>query len=137
MVQYNAVKESERVLIHISDNVPSSMQQAKQFPKENFPIHLNLLFAKRYAYLVDELKAALDGLPKDSFRFRKKVNPYAGVSVNIYFKEVDAMRPLLPWLKEKELYRDVAIGKDEKLLPYQILDKARAVIQQKEQAISA
>ena len=74
------------------------------------------------------MKEILSHQPRDSYRFRKKTNPYAGVGVHLYFKDADSLRPLIPWLKSKALYQDRGLEGDELLLPFQVMDKAKAAI---------
>ncbi len=104
--------------------------QPQAFDKEKFPLHLHLIFAKKYHYLADEMKSQLKQQPKDSYRFRKKTNPYAGVGVHLYFKDADALRPLIPWLKSKALYQDKGLEGDKLLLPFQVMDEAKAAIEE-------
>lgn len=117
-------------MIDISSNQPLSEDQPQQFPKEAFPIHIHLIFAKRYSYLVNEMKEILKELPKETHRFRKKTNPYAGVGVHLYLKDADSLRPLIPWLKQKALYQDKGLDGDERLFPHQIMDKAKVAIEE-------
>ncbi|MEM6359631.1 MAG: hypothetical protein AAF731_06045 [Bacteroidota bacterium] len=74
------------------------------------------------------MKEILSQQPRDSYRFRKKTNPYAGVGVHLYFKDADSLRPLIPWLKQKAVYQDKGLEGNELLLPFQVMDKAKAAI---------
>ena len=123
-------KGEERINIHVSANKPYSESQHRNFDPDKFPLHVSLYYLKHYDYLAEDLKATLKDVPKQDYRFRKKINPYVGHSVNLYFKDIDSMRPLIPWLKGKELVQAPLLGEDEKLLPYQIMDKAKQVIQE-------
>ena len=76
------------------------------------------------------MKEILSHQPRDSYRFRKKANPYAGVGVHLYFKDADSLRPLVPWLKSKALYQDKGLEGEELLLPFQVMDKAKTAIGQ-------
>jgi len=89
---------------------------------------LQLLFAKANGHIAAEVKNLTRGLPKDKFRYQKKESKYAGISINIYFKDADTMRPVVQGLKNKGLYADKAIGKDELVYPYQLLSMAKEIL---------
>ncbi|MFK7979282.1 MAG: hypothetical protein AB8G86_04835 [Saprospiraceae bacterium] len=115
-------------MAHVSSNQPYSKYQAEKYPPNTFPIHLHLIFSKSNSHIAEEVKKLTSELPKDNFRYQKKVNKYAGISINIYFKDADTMRPVLQGLKNKDLYADRAIGKDEVVYPYQLLSKAKEIL---------
>ncbi len=121
-------EQEERILVHVSRNQPYSNYQAEKYPPSDFPIHLHLLFAKANGHIAEEVKALTKELPKDNFRYQKKESKYAGISIHIYFKDADTMRPIVQGLKDKGLYADKAIGKDEVVLPYQLLSMAKDVL---------
>ena len=89
---------------------------------------MSLLFAKKHSHIADEVKTFTKELSKDTFRYQKKVNKYAGISINVYFKDVDTMRPFVQGLKDKDLYRGTISGQDERILPYQLLSMARDIL---------
>lgn len=115
-------------MVHVSSNQPYSRHQAEKYPPSDFPIHLHLLFAKSNGSVAEEVKALTKELPRDNFRYQKKVNKYAGISINIYFKDADTMRPVVQGLKNKGLYTDRAMGKDEPVFPYQLLSIAKDIL---------
>lgn len=117
----------ERIAVGLLPYTPSSEREAKSIPQTKFPLHLSLLFAKSYHHLVDEIKAITKTIPKEQLRERKQVNLYGGITMNLYLKDIDSLRPLLPFLKEKDLW-SVKVGiPDEKVFAYQLLDQARAI----------
>lgn len=113
----------------MGENQPYSRHQAEKYSPNDFPIHLHLLFAKSNRHVAEEVKSLTRELPRDNFRYQKKESKYAGISINIYFKDVDTMRPVVQGLKNKGLYADRAIGKDEVILPYQLLSMAKEILQ--------
>ena len=114
-------------MVHVSANQPYSKYQAEKFPPNDFPIHLHLIFGKRFSHVADEIKDLSRELPRGEFRYQKKVNKYAGISIHIYFKDADTIRPIIQGLKDKDLVKDRAIGRDQSILPYQLLDMAKDV----------
>ena len=102
----------------------NSSKTAITIDPEHFPIHCSFTFAKRYAYLVDEIKELTKALPKSEFRFRKEISPYAGICVNIYVKKADYLRPIAQGLKGKDLviwYLD----EDKKITPRDLIEMAQ------------
>lgn len=91
---------------------------------------MHLIFAKVNRHLADEIKELTKNIPKDDFRYRKNESKYAGISINIYLKNADNIRPIANGLKDKALFRDQAIGDDQPVYPYQLLDKAREIIKE-------
>ncbi|MBK8567632.1 MAG: hypothetical protein IPN76_31020 [Saprospiraceae bacterium] len=105
----------ERITLHVSKNQPNSRAEYEAFPPEKYPLEIHLLFSKRYGHLVEELKAALDGIPKDKARYKKAENQYtSSVSFRCFFKDTDAMRPFVQQLRGKGLFVEPIQGNPNK-----------------------
>ena len=100
-----------------------------RFPPDRFPIHCFFLFAKKNAHIADELKAVSNIVDKDKFRYSKTVNKYAGITVNVYCKDVDTVRPFVWAMKEKEMFIDSCLGQ-KRVYPRDLLDMARNLNQE-------
>lgn len=105
-----------------------SERESKRFSPEKFPLQLSLLFAKKNAHLADEIKALVYELPKSSFRYSKRVSAYAGIFINIYLKDVDAMRPIAQGIKDKDLFIDRLEAKDTPVSYHQLIAMANDVM---------
>ena len=114
-----------RITLHVSKNQPNSRAEYEAFPPEKYPLEIHLLFSKRYGHLVEELKAALDGIPKDKARYKKAENQYtSSVSFRCFFKDTDAMRPFVQQLRGKGLFVEPIQGEPQQVFPQELVEMA-------------
>jgi len=123
------LEQQERISVYVGQNISSSQQVSNSIPSEKYPIHLRLLFSKSNVHLVDEIKSLTNGISKDKCRLRKTINKYAGISIDIYCSEVDALRPIVNGLRDKDLVIDKVMGEDEKVTSFKLLESAKQITQ--------
>lgn len=121
--------------MYITANSPD-LKDAKKFPPESFPLYCSFLFGKRYIHIADEIKALVQQLPKDSFRFRKSISSYGGVTVNLYFKDADSFRPVAHGLRDKELVIDSMLYEDKQVFPRDLIKMAQEAYQSQSRVLS-
>lgn len=121
----DAEQPKERITLHVSKNQPNSRAEYEAFPPEKYPLEIHLLFTKRHGHLVEELKAALDDIPKEKARYKKAENQYtSSVSFRCFFKDADAMRPFVQSLKGKGLYVEPMQGETKQVFPQELVEMA-------------
>lgn len=111
----NIVKETpvskERLSCDITRNKPFSQATFDKFPPDKFPIQCTFFLSTRDIETVDKMKEALKILPSDDYRFqRKKHRSMDLVTVDIYLKNADSVRPVANAVKDKALFIDKVIG---------------------------
>lgn len=125
----NAEQPKERITLHVSKNQPNSRAEYEAFPPERYPLEIHLLLSKRYGHLVEEVKAALDGIPKKKARYRKAENQYtSSISFRCFFKDADAMRPFVQQLRGKGLFIDPIQGEAKQVFPQELVEMASQVL---------
>lgn len=125
----NAEQPKERIKLHVSKNQPNSRAEYEAFPPEKYPLEVHLLFSKRYGHLVEELKTALDGIPKEKARYKKAENQYtSSISFRCFFKDTDAMRPFVQQLRGKGLFVEPMLGETKQVFPQELVEMANQAL---------
>lgn len=112
--------------INVGANKPHS-KYAQKYSPADFPIHCSFLVSKSNAHVIDEIKDSVKDLPKENYRVRKTVNKYVGVSLNIFLKDVDSIRPIANSLNGKDLNIDHLGASDKKIFPRDMISLAQEV----------
>lgn len=131
MVQ-DKIEERQRLSFDITPNICSTEHQKSKFPPDKYPINCTFFVLSKDTETVDDMKKALSIIPKDNFKFQKKKHRTMDlVTVNIYLKNADSVRPLANMVKDKELFIDKMLG-EKKVLPRDLVSMAQNIIEGKE-----
>ena len=132
-----AFKTPDRILVFVGENRPESKAEFEKFPPRDYPLQLSLMFSRRDAHLVSELKEILDKQPGEVSRYRTSVAKHVGNSVTLrcYFRDVDALRPVAWQLKDRNLWSEGIQYGSQEVTPRTLIEKAR-LLSSKEAAVS-
>lgn len=113
----------------MSKNTPCSQAEFEKYPPGKYPLHLYLFLGSSDAYLVDELKEILNRQPGEVSRYRKTVLKHVGncITLNCYFKHVDALRPVAMHLQGQNLWKSTVQAEDKPLSPRLLIEEAQSV----------
>jgi len=121
-----AEKSRQAVGFHISENDFKKRHMQAQYPPEQYPIYISISYKGEDFY--NSMKQTLGKIPKDKARHRHE--DYYGTRFEIFIADTDTVRAVIndKALKECAAYTRKAMIDDERILPHQILDKARDIL---------
>lgn len=120
-------QERQRLSFDINANKPHSKYTREKFPPEKYPINCTFFISSRDIEIIEKMKEALKIIPSTDYKFQKKKHRSMDIiTVDIYVKTPDCIRPIASVVKEKELFVDKVIG-EEKILPRNLVSMAQDV----------
>lgn len=100
------------------------------FPPKEFPLMLSISFSKQETELRQQIKSIFKIQSPKDIKYRNRMN--LSCSFDCYFKNVDAMRPILNQvLKDTEMIIPLIMEKDKSVFVRDLLSEAQKIIQDK------
>lgn len=98
---------------------------------------MHLFLGSKDAHLVDELKEILNRQPREESRYRKTEVKHVGncITLHCYFKNVDALRPVVMHLQGQNLWKETLSAEDKPISPRLLIEEAQGILN-KERVLS-
>jgi hypothetical protein len=123
------MNDRKEYTFYIGRNIHPTEQEKKNYPKEDYPIAMGIYLGNEEDLI--QVKGRLAKIPKEKVKYRQ-YQGYCKNGLEIYAACVESVKHIL-FDQESPINGAALIeraSKDEQILPYQILDKARKIVEE-------